>query len=110
VLLDCSQGSLEGREGSRTDTTQGLKSMAGQVDCELLGGCFRDRTRYAAEQEISSYDSPSSGGAAITSKLMPNFYAALLAGVAGKCTSSFKGRDQKVVSGASFPAWLATLP
>jgi hypothetical protein len=81
------------------------------VDCELLGGCFGDRTHYAAEQEISFYDFPSSGGAAITSKLMPNFYAALLAGVAGKCTSSFRGTDrQKVVSGASFPAWLATLP
>ncbi len=93
MVLGCSRGRLERREGSRTDTAQGLKSMAGRVDCERLGGCFRKRTHYAAEQEISFHDSPSSGGAAITSKLMPNVHAGLLAGIAGKCTSSFKGTD-----------------
>jgi hypothetical protein len=77
------------------------------VDCETLDECFRARTHYAAEQEISFYDFPSSGGAAITSKLMPNFYAALLAGVAGKCTSSFKDTDARrwSVAPASRRGW-----
>jgi hypothetical protein len=95
VLLDGRQGGIKGYEGALLDAGHGLPSMTIRVDCELLGGCFGDRTHYAAEQEISFYDFPSSGGAAITSKLMPNVYTGLLAGIAGKCTSSSKGTDAR---------------
>jgi hypothetical protein len=55
----------------------------------------------------SAFMTLSSGGAAITSKLMPDVYATLLAGIAGKCTSLFKGTDARrwSVAPASRHGW-----
>jgi hypothetical protein len=106
VFLDGRQGGLKGYEGAMLNTAHDLPSMTIRVDCELLGGCFDDRTHYAAEQEISFYDSLIRC-AAITPKLMPNVYATLLAGIAGKCTSLFKGTDARrwSVAPASRHGW-----
>ncbi len=50
VLLDGRQGGIKGYEGARLDTGHSLPRMAIWVDCELLGGCFRDPAHGAAEQ------------------------------------------------------------
>jgi hypothetical protein len=62
VLLDGRQGGIKGREGALLNAGHALPSMTIRVDCELLGGCFGDPAHRAAEQEISFYDFPSSGG------------------------------------------------
>jgi hypothetical protein len=110
VLLDGRQGGLKGYEGAMLNTAHDLPSMTIRVDCELLGGCFDDRTHYAAEQEISFYDSLIRWRGDHTQA-----YAQRLRHAIGRDSWQMRifiqrPRCQKVVSGASFPAWLATLP